>query len=90
VKYAQPVRFSLPGITPVKTKAEGAAGSWSAASFEVDTERNNLSEVIQALTRRGEVLDLTVEDEPLESIIAGIYEAQDSEEAPARAVEAAI
>jgi ABC-2 type transport system ATP-binding protein len=90
VKYAQPVRFSLPGITPVKTKAEGAAGSWSAASFEVDTERNNLSEVIQALTRRGEVLDLTVEDEPLESIIAGIYEAQDSEEAPARAAEAAI
>jgi ABC-2 type transport system ATP-binding protein len=76
VKYAEPVRFELPGIRPVKVKAEGPDGAWTAASFEVDTRRHRLPEVITALVERGELLDLTVEDEPLENIIASIYEAR--------------
>jgi ABC-2 type transport system ATP-binding protein len=90
VKYAEPVRFSLPGLEPVKVKAEGAAGgagdgAWSAASFVVDTRVDRLSEVLAALVTKGEVLDITVEDEPLENIIASIYEARSGEEAIAAA-----
>jgi ABC-2 type transport system ATP-binding protein len=83
VKYADPVRFELPGIAPAKVKAEGPDGAFSAASFEVDTSKHRLPEVIRALVEKGEVLDLTVEDEPLENIIAGIYESRDSAEAAA-------
>ena len=103
VKYAEPVRFELPGLRPVKVKlaasdtvaiagadgdcaasgTEGSArdGAWSAASFEVDTRRHRLPEVIRALVEKGEVLDLTVEDEPLENIIASVYEARSGEDA---------
>jgi ABC-2 type transport system ATP-binding protein len=81
VKYAEPVRFELPGLKPVKVKAEGGDGAWSAASFEVDTRRHRLPEVIKALVEKGEVLDLTVEDEPLENIIASVYEARSGEDA---------
>ena len=92
VKYAEPVRFELPGLRPVKVKlaAEAKAGSaadaggeapWTAASFEVDTRRHRLPEVIKALVEKGEVLDLTVEDEPLENIIASVYEARSGEDA---------
>lgn len=91
VKYAEPVRFELPGLRPVKVKlarpvaseAEGSArdGAWTAASFEVDTRKHHLPEVIKALVEKGEVLDLTVEDEPLENIIASVYEARSGEDA---------
>jgi ABC-2 type transport system ATP-binding protein len=85
VKYADPVRFDLPGLRPVKVKAapgaDGEAGSFTAASFEVDTRRHRLPEVITALVSKGEVLDITVEDEPLENIIASIYEARSGEDA---------
>lgn len=81
VKYADPVRFELPGLAPAKIKAGGPEGSFTAASFVVDTRRHRLPEVISALVERGEVLDLTVEDEPLEDIIASVYEAKTGEEA---------
>ena len=87
VKYAEPVRFELPGLRPVKVKlAAGEAdgpgdAAWTAASFEVDTRRHRLPEVIKALVEKGEVLDLTVEDEPLENIIASVYEARSGEDA---------
>jgi ABC-2 type transport system ATP-binding protein len=88
VKYAEPVRFELPGLAPVKVKlaADAMADSggevpWTAASFEVDTRKHRLPEVIKALVEKGEVLDLTVEDEPLENIIAAVYEARNGEDA---------
>jgi ABC-2 type transport system ATP-binding protein len=85
VKYAEPVRFEIDGLSPTKTKAAGGDGAWTAASFEVDTRRHSLPDVIRALVQKGEVLDLTVEDEALENIIAGIYGARTGAEAAAAA-----
>jgi ABC-2 type transport system ATP-binding protein len=85
VKYAEPVRFDLPGLSPVKVKAEGGEGAFSAASYVVDTRSQGLPDLIRILAQKGEVLDLTVEDEPLENIIASVYEAGTGAEASAAA-----
>jgi len=85
VKYAEPVHFDLPGLKPVKVKAEGIEGSFSAASYVVDTRRQHLPDLIRILAQKGEVLDLTVEDEPLENIIASVYEAGTGAQATAAA-----
>jgi ABC-2 type transport system ATP-binding protein len=69
VKYARPADLDLPGLAPVKRTAD-------AARYEVDTRKHRIEEVLRALVERGEVEDLTVEDESLESIIAAIYEAE--------------
>lgn len=74
VKYAAPADLELPGLAPVKRTED-------AASFVVDTRKHNLQEVIRALVDRGEVLDLTVEDEPLEDIIAEVFRGRNEEEA---------
>ncbi len=74
VKYATPVDLELPGLSPVKRTED-------AASFVVDTRKHRLQEVIRALVDRGEVLDLTVEDEPLEDIIADVFRGRTEEEA---------
>jgi ABC-2 type transport system ATP-binding protein len=76
VKFAAPVDLDLPGLSPFKRTAD-------AASYEVDTRAHRLPEVIAALAARGELLDLTVEDEPLEDIIAEVY--RGGNEAAARA-----
>jgi len=87
VKYAEPVRFELPGIVPTKTKLEGgasvesSAGAFTQASYVVDTRSHRLPELIRALAEQGEILDLTVEDEPLENIIASIFAARTGAEA---------
>ncbi len=74
VKYAAPANLELPGLSPVKRTED-------AGSFVVDTRRHNLQDVIRALVDRGEVLDLTVEDEPLEDIIAEVFQGRSAEEA---------
>ena len=74
VKYARPVEIGLPGLDPVKRTED-------AGNFVVDTRKHNLQEVIRALVEKGEVLDLTVEDEPLEDIIAEVFQGQTEEEA---------
>jgi len=87
VKYAEPVRFELPGIVPTKTKlegganADGPAGAFTQASYVVDTRRHRIPALISALAEQGEILDLTVEDEPLENIIASIFAARTGAEA---------
>ena len=116
VKYAEPVRFEIPGLVPVKTKLSGAAGTlldgpaataaapgnggapagtgaevpagaaalegaFTQASFEVDTRSHRLPEIVRALAEKAEILDLTVEDEPLENIIAAIFAARTGAEA---------
>jgi ABC-2 type transport system ATP-binding protein len=68
VKYASPVDFELGGLKPVKRTE-------TAASYVVDTNEHRLPEVLRALVGRGELEDLTVEDEALEDIIARIYAA---------------
>jgi ABC-2 type transport system ATP-binding protein len=72
VKYARasdgrPVDLDIPGLMPVKRTAD-------AARFEVDTRVHRIEEVLRALVERGEVEDLTVEDEPLENVIAEIFQ----------------
>ncbi len=74
VKYAGPADLDLPGLAPVKRTED-------AGSFVVDTRKHRLQEVIRALVDRGEVLDLTVEDEPLEDIIAEVFRGGTEEEA---------
>jgi len=76
VRYASPVDLELPGLSPVKRTPR-------AASFEVDTSRHSLAEVVRALAARGDLEDITVEDEPLESVIAAIYETRSGAEAQA-------
>ncbi|HUX40074.1 MAG TPA: ATP-binding cassette domain-containing protein [Rectinemataceae bacterium] len=78
VKYAGPVDLELPGLKPVKRTAD-------AASFEIDTRTHSLPELIAALASRGELLDLTVEDEPLEDIIAEVFRGGSAEESRAAA-----
>ncbi|MBU0928272.1 MAG: ATP-binding cassette domain-containing protein [Spirochaetes bacterium] len=76
VRYASPVNLDLPSLSPVKRTAV-------AASYEVDTREHSLAEVVRALAAKGELEDITVEDEPLENVIAGIYSARTGAEAQA-------
>jgi len=69
VKYAKPVDLDLPGLPPVKRTE-------TAASYVVDTRERRLEEVLRALVGRGELEDLTVEDESLEDIISRIYQSK--------------
>jgi ABC-2 type transport system ATP-binding protein len=66
VKYASPVSLEFGDLKPVKATE-------TAASYVVDTKTHRLEEVLRALVGRGELEDLTVEDEALEDIIARIY-----------------
>jgi ABC-2 type transport system ATP-binding protein len=66
VKYASSVNLEFGDIKPVKSTD-------TAASYVVDTNEHRLEEVLRALVGRGELEDLTVEDEGLEDIIARIY-----------------
>jgi hypothetical protein len=52
-----------------------------AARYEVDTRVHRLEEVLRALVAKGELEDLTVEDEPLENVIAEIYASKNAAEA---------
>lgn len=70
VKYAAPARPDIPGLEPIKRTQD-------AVRYEVDTGRHRIEEVLRFLVAAGEVLDITVEDEPLENIIAGIFEGED-------------
>lgn len=74
VKYASPVSVDPPFLVPVKRTPD-------AASFVVDTSRHRLEEVLRFLVAAGEIEDLTVEDEPLENIIAEVYGSRSVSEA---------
>ena len=64
-----PVDLELPGLSPAKRTE-------TAASYVVDTAKCRLEEVLRALVGRGELEDLTVEDESLEDIISRIYQSK--------------
>lgn len=78
VKYSQPVDLS--GLDPAPAKA-GA----DSARFEVDTRTHRIQDVIAGLAARGEVADITIEDEPLEDLVADLYRTTTEEETHARA-----
>jgi len=67
VKYARATDTELPGLSPVKRTAD-------AARYEVDTRVHRIEDVMRMLVERGEVEDITVEDEPLENVIAEIFQ----------------
>jgi ABC-2 type transport system ATP-binding protein len=88
VKYSEPVGLVAEGGSggprlPAGARVEKATPT--AARIEVDTRKSGIAEVLKALVSLGEVADITVEDEPMEEIIADIYRSRNEEEAHARA-----
>ncbi|NLG85093.1 MAG: ATP-binding cassette domain-containing protein [Firmicutes bacterium] len=70
------VDFLENAASAVPVAIEGATLlSWTPprASFSVDTDRTSVSAVISALSRRLELVDLSVEAPPIEELIAGLY-----------------
>jgi ABC-2 type transport system ATP-binding protein len=78
VKFAARTRVDIPGAKQLKATE-------FAVKLEVDTRAIRIADVVQRLVAAGEVLDLSIEDEPLENIIADIYRSRSLEEAHARA-----
>lgn len=74
VKYHHPVDFSRLNLEPAKKHPD-------SARFEVDTRRHSLQTLMKHLVDLGEVEDLTVEDEPLEDLLADLYRSKTKEEA---------
>lgn len=66
VKYNGKVSIDIPGVDKIKEKEY-------AAKLAIDTKRQSLHKVMEQLIASGNVLDLTVSDQPLEDIIADIY-----------------
>lgn len=76
VRYREPVSFSAAGLSPLK-------GTDQSASFVLNTNENSLQHFIGRLSALGELEDITVEDEPLENIIADIYASRSRQAAQA-------
>ena len=73
VKYADmPETISLDGVKTLKE-------SGHAFKFEVDTRAVSIERVMTEIMRIGSVVDITIEDPPLEEVIAHIYSAPPSE-----------
>ncbi len=66
VKYSEKTKVDIPGVDKIRE-------SDYAARIEVSTSRRPLREVVAELMGLGEVVDITISDQPLEEIIAGIY-----------------
>ncbi|MBN1934211.1 MAG: ATP-binding cassette domain-containing protein [Anaerolineae bacterium] len=60
--------FEMEGVTVLK-----AAGSGVGVKLEVDTATAGIDQVIARLMARYPILDMTVEDPPMEQVIAHIY-----------------
>lgn len=69
IKYAEPVGVNLDYVKILKQKGY-------AVKVEVDSSQTNIDHVIGQLMKLGKVLDITIEDPPLEEIISDIYRSQ--------------
>lgn len=78
VKYTAPVDLS--GLVPAPVQV-GA----NSAKIEVDVRRYRIQDIVAGLAAAGEVADITIEDEPLEDLIADLYRTTTEEETHARA-----
>jgi ABC-2 type transport system ATP-binding protein len=78
VKYTTPVDLSGLVPTPVQVSAD-------SAKIEVDVRRHRIQEIVATLAAAGDVADITIEDEPLEDLIADLYRTTTEEETHARA-----
>ena len=70
--HEQPSEFELQGVTVLKR-------SGYAIKLQVDTSKISIDEVTTAILHAGTVADITIEDPPLEDVIAHIYSEQASE-----------
>lgn len=67
VKYHEAAReLEIPGVSVIKS-------SQYALRLEVDTQANSIESVIDSVLKAGAVADITIEDPPLEEVIAHIY-----------------
>ena len=66
VKYSEKVVIDICGADKVKERDY-------SARIEVNTKKHRLHDIMEQLIAAGNVLDITVSDQPLEDIIAGIY-----------------
>ncbi|MBV9791444.1 MAG: ATP-binding cassette domain-containing protein [Chloroflexi bacterium] len=73
----------LPGVTVIKARGFGV-------KLEVDTERTPIEQVIAALMGGLSIADVTIEDPPMEEIIAAMYQDQNRERAETRHVSAEV
>ena len=64
--HGPPAPIELPGVTALKSTGY-------ALKLEVDTHVTPIEAVMQEILRAGSVADITIEDPPLESVIAHIY-----------------
>jgi ABC-2 type transport system ATP-binding protein len=72
VRFAEsPVAFELAGVRELKRDGY-------ALKLEVDTTRTSIEAVMIAVLRAGSVADISIEDPPLEEVIAHIYGQTDS------------
>jgi ABC-2 type transport system ATP-binding protein len=74
VRYESPTAIDIPGLEAEKRTPD-------AAKFFVDSGAGDLQNLIRRLVNLGPVADLTVEDEPLENLIADLYRTGSKEEA---------
>lgn len=74
VRYAEevPPGFAIPGAETIKTGHYGV-------KLQFDTRRKPVGEVMAELTQRGNVVDITISDPPLEEVIAKIYQQEEEE-----------
>jgi len=68
----EPLDFHLAGVTVLKR-------SGYATKLQVDTTRVSIDAVTSAILKAGTVADITIEDPPLEEIIAHIYSEQNAD-----------
>jgi ABC-type uncharacterized transport system ATPase subunit len=73
VRFGQPISdtFELENTTILKR------GTWGV-KIELDTHIRPVENLIAALMAYAPIVDLTVEDPPMEEIIAEIYQAEDT------------
>lgn len=69
IKYANEVTINDSDVTILKQKGYGI-------KIEIDSSKSDIDEVIGRLMHYGKVLDITIEDPPMEEIIASIYKKQ--------------
>lgn len=73
VKYLEPVNLENCNLKVIKNKGYGI-------KVEVDSNQQEIDQVIATLMKLGKVVDITISDVPLEEIIAAIYQQQGGEQ----------
>ena len=71
VRYAEevPANFPLDGVEVLKVGRYGV-------KLRFDTHKTAVDQVMTALSARGQLVDITISDPPLEEVIAKIYETE--------------